>query len=475
MHKKIGILISQEEFRGSVSLKFWARALAILVALLAPTFNGGRIYGEALPRVEPAARHIIVISVDGMGAQFYAAPSSTLHIPHLQRMKSEGSFAEAVEGVYPTLTYPSHTTIVTGRMPAEHGIYTNLSSRIAGKNPRDWFWFSNAIKVPTLWDEARKAHMTTASVFWPVTAGAPIDWDLPEIWDPAKGMVGDPMYVAKFATPGLLLEALMTLGPPPAGEDQDVTRAHLAEFLFKKHTPNLLLVHLDSLDETEHQYGPESAEAAATLERIDARIGEIMDAVRDTGLENSTDFFIVSDHGFMSVNRVISPNVLLAKAGLLTADEHGQVTGGKIATVSNGGSFFIYWPDGKTFQSEVDTALKPIRDQGLAWGVFDHHALVEMGADPAAQMAVEAPRGAMFGSEAGGELVTKMNTPGGTHGYLPYRKGLEASFIAWGPHIKSGVNLHRILMTSIGPTLLKAMGINDPHFGSQPPLIEIFK
>jgi len=432
VHKKIGMLNSMQKVYGFSSLKFWTRALVILATLLCPTFNGARFYGQALPGVEPATRHIVVISVDGMGAQFYISPSSNLHIPHLLRMKSEGSFAEAVEGVYPTVTYPSHTTIVTGRMPAEHGIYTNLSSREAGKNPRDWFWFSKAIKVPTLWDEARKAHLTTGSVFWPVTAGAAIDWDLPEIWDPAKGMVGDPIYVAKFATPGLLLEALMILGPPPAGEDQDGTRAHLAEFLFKKHTPNLLLVHLDSLDETEHQHGPESAEAAATLERIDVRIGEIMDAVKDAGLEKSTDFFIVSDHGFMSINRVINPNVLLAKAGLLTADEHGQVTGGKIATVSNGGSFFIYWPEGKNLESDVDAALKPLRDQGLAWSVFDHAALVEMGADPAAQMALEAPRGAMFGSVAGGALTSEMKTPGGTHGFLPHRKGLEASFIAWG-------------------------------------------
>ena len=475
VYRKLGKLISKKKFYRFTFLKFWACALVLLMALLCPVPNGERSGGEASPRVESIARHIAVISVDGMGAHFYMSPSSNLHVPHLQRMKTEGSFAEAVEGVYPTLTYPSHTTIVTGRMPAEHGIYTNLSSRVAGKNPRDWFWFSNAIKVPTLWDEARKAHLTTASVFWPVTAGAPIDWDFPEIWDPAKGMVGDPIYVAKFATPGLLLEALMMLGPPLAGEDQDVTRTHLAEYLIKKHAPNLLLVHLETLDETEHQHGPESAEAVATLERIDARIGEIIGAVKEAGLENSTDFFLVSDHGFMSINRVIAPNVLLAKAGLLTVDAQGRVTGAKVATVSNGGSFFIYWPDGYNFQGEVDVALKPLRDQGLVWSVFDHRALVEMGADPKAQMALEAPRGAMFGSQAGGELVTEMKTTGGTHGYFPYRKGLEASFIAWGPGIKSGVNLHRIRMTSIGATLLKAMGIDNPNFGSQPPLKDIFK
>ena len=68
-------------------------------------------------------------------------------------------------GVYPSLTYPSHTTIAPGRMPAEHGIYSNLSSREPGKNLEDWFWFANAIKVPTLWDEARAEPLTTGCGF----------------------------------------------------------------------------------------------------------------------------------------------------------------------------------------------------------------------------------------------------------------------------------------------------------------------
>jgi len=455
--------------------KSWEIGFVLVVALAWGAVSAVEARGQGSPRAEAPARHVVVISVDGMGAQFYMSPPSDLRIPHLLRMKSEGSFAEAVEGIYPTVTYPSHTTIVTGRLPAEHGIYTNLSSREAGKNPHDWFWFANAIKIRTLWDEARQAHLTTASVFWPVTAGAAIDWDLPEIWDPAKGEVGDPLYVAKFATPGLLMEALMALGAPPADEDNDVTRAHLSTFLLKSHKPNLLLIHLDTLDETEHHFGPDSAEAAATLERIDARIGEIVDAVKEAGLENSTDFFIVSDHGFMSVDREIRPNVLLAKAGLLTLDASGQIIGGKVATVSNGGSFFIYWPVSTNLQSEVDAALKPLRDQGLVWAVFDRQALREMGADPGACMALDPPRSAMYGPAASGPWVANLKSQVGSHGYLPYRSGLEASFIAWGPDIKSGIDLHRIRMTSIAPTLLKALGVNDQQFGSQPALDEIFK
>ena len=182
----------------------------------------------------------MVISVDGMAATWYTAPPPGLRIPNIRRLTEGGSYAEGVEGVYPTVTYPAHTTLVTGRPPAEHGVYTNLSSREPGKNPGDWFWFSSAIKVPTLWDEARRAHLSTASVAWPVTAGAAIDWDIPEIWDPQKGEVADPLYVAKYMNPLVALE-LAALGAPEPGSDTDVDRTRLAVYLLKSHKPNLLL------------------------------------------------------------------------------------------------------------------------------------------------------------------------------------------------------------------------------------------
>jgi predicted AlkP superfamily pyrophosphatase or phosphodiesterase len=446
--------------------------LAVLAAL---GFWALRLSGQTLGTGEARARHVLVISVDGLGANLYAQLAPTVRVPNLQRLRAEGSYAEGVTGVYPSVTYASHTTIVTGRMPAEHGIYTNLSSRQAGQSPRDWFWFSKAIQAPTLWDEARRNHLTTGSVFWPVTAGALIDWDIPEIWDPQKGEVGDPLYVAKYATPGLLFQALTEIGPPPPGTDQDVSGTRLATFLLKAYKPNLLLVHFLSLDTAEHRHGPQSSEVAATLANEDKLIGDLLEALKENGLEKSTDVFVVSDHGFLTVLNELAPNVLLAQAGLLTTDEKGSITGGKVATVSNGGSFFIYWPEGQDLRAEVDAALKPLRDQGVLWGIFNRSALREMGAEPAAQMALEAAEGWAFSSGAHGALVSKMKAPSGTHGYLPSRSGLEASFVAWGPEIRAGVNLHRVRMTAIGPTILKAMGIQDPQFGDEPALAEIFR
>ena len=118
--------------------------------------GGAARAGNALP----PERRVILISVDGLPSQFYLHPEEfRLRIPNLMRLKSEGNYAEALEGVYPSVTYLSHTTLVTGRWPREHGIFTNLSSRKAGVRPRDWFWYAEAIRVPTLWDLARKKRV----------------------------------------------------------------------------------------------------------------------------------------------------------------------------------------------------------------------------------------------------------------------------------------------------------------------------
>jgi predicted AlkP superfamily pyrophosphatase or phosphodiesterase len=421
------------------------------------------------------ARHVLVVSLDGVYPELYLSESSQLHIPNLLRLKHEGSYAEGVRGVYPSVTYPSHTTLVTGRLPAEHGIYTNIAVREAGKMPHEWFWYASAIKAPTLWDEARRHHLTTAGVSWPVTAGAAIDWNVPEIWDPATEERFDLQYVTKFATPGLIPEVLASLGPPVPGTDTDTLRARLAIYLIKKYRPNLMLVHLTGFDNVQHTAALGSPEAQAVLARVDERLGEIVRAVEEGDLKDSTDIFVVSDHGFAPIERYLQPNVLLVKAGLLTANEKGYVTGGRVATVANGGSFFIYWPEEQNLRGEVLAALKPLLDQGALWGVIERPGLANLGAEPAVQLALEAPDGVSFGRGASGEAVGKLRAPAGTHGYLPFRKAMEASFIAWGPRIKKGIDLHHIPMTVVAPTVLKDLGIDDPSLGEQPPLADLFQ
>ena len=79
-----------------------------------------------------------------------------------------------VTGVTPTVTYPSHTTLVTGVAPAVHGILNNTPFDPLGENAGGWYWYADDIKVPTLWDVAGDAGLVTANVDWPVTVGARI-------------------------------------------------------------------------------------------------------------------------------------------------------------------------------------------------------------------------------------------------------------------------------------------------------------
>jgi predicted AlkP superfamily pyrophosphatase or phosphodiesterase len=68
-----------------------------------------------------------------------------LKIPHLRALLARGAHATGVIGVVPTVTYPSHTTLVTGAAPARHGIYSNNSFDPFNRNQGGWYWFASDI------------------------------------------------------------------------------------------------------------------------------------------------------------------------------------------------------------------------------------------------------------------------------------------------------------------------------------------
>ena len=439
--------------------------LAALIGCLWGSLTGGAARAE---NALPPERRVILISVDGLPPDLYLHPDKYgLKIPHIRRLKREGSYAEAVEGVYPSVTYPSHTTLVTGRWPREHGIFTNRSSRKAGVRPLDWFWYAEAIRVPTLWDLARKKGLRTGAVSWPVTAGARIDWNLPEIWDPSVMNLSAWEVIARHASPlGLLEEAFEALGPPREARPVDNIRTRLATYILKTYRPHLFFLHLADLDSAHHRTGPGSKTAIDTLERIDGLIGDIRKSVEEAGLADETAYFIVSDHGFMAVRDTIHPNVLLAEAGLLSVNSEGKITAGEIATQASGGSFLIYWPEDRKDElaRRVDEALRPLRQQDLLWGIFGEEAVADLHADEGARLILEAPDGYSFGGRASGSWLQNRARVGGTHGYLPTRREMAAAFIAAGPGIEKRGNLGRIKMVSIAPMIAGYLGISGPEF-----------
>ena len=165
----------------------------------------------------------------------------------------------------PTVTYPSHTTLMTGVWPAKHGILGNATFDPLQKNYQGWYWYAEDIRVPTLWDAAAAAGRTTASIQWPATVGAKITWDIPEVW--RAGTPEDAKLLRALSTPGLLNEAAAEIGEYRGGIDTigegDEVRGKYAVWMLEKKRPGLLILHLTALDHTEHETGVFSAESIA--------------------------------------------------------------------------------------------------------------------------------------------------------------------------------------------------------------------
>ena len=138
----------------------------------------------ALLAVPALAAPVLMISIDGLRPDYVTqADQHGLKIPHLRKFVTEGAYADGVIGVVPTITYPTHTTLVTGVWPAEHGILGNATFDPLLENFSGWYWYANDIRVPTLWEAADKARIVTASLNWPVTVGAKgVRYLVPEYW-----------------------------------------------------------------------------------------------------------------------------------------------------------------------------------------------------------------------------------------------------------------------------------------------------
>ena len=423
------------------------------------------------------ARSLLLVSIDGMRPDYVTrAEEHGLKIPHLREMLRDGSYAEAVVGVVPTVTYPSHTTIVTGVWPAEHGIYANTTFDPEFKNLQGWYWYAEDIKAPTLWSAAKQVGFKTASVNWPVTVGAKIDYLIPEVW--RAGTADDRKLVRALSTPGMLGDLEEQLGPY-ADELQtdlpnDRLRAKFAVAILRKYKPGFMTVHLAALDHTEHGSGPFSAEADAVLEGTDELIGDLQGAARSA--DPRAMVCVVSDHGFANIVHHLNLTAAFVKAGLVQPGNKKTLFGTpsieswRAMPWVNGGSAAIVLKDPQDEATRTATAnllrqLAADPANGIN-RVVGEDELQRMGGFPTAAFLVDMKEGYAIENSLAGPLLREVK-PGGTHGYLPEHPDLRASFFIEGPGIARGKDLGVIDMRQIAPTLSKLLGAKLPSAKQQ--------
>ena len=416
---------------------------------------------EAKPRTP-----VVLVSIDGLKPEYVlGADAHGLKIPNLRRFLKEGAYASGVHGVVPTVTYPSHTTLLTGVSPARHGIYANTTFDPLRKNFGGWYWYAQDIKVPTLWDAARDAGLTTVNVHWPVSVAAHITWNLPQYW--RAGTADDRKLLRALTTPGLLDALEKELGPYADGVDEsiegDENRARFAVRLLELKRPEFATIYLTALDHEEHASGPFSPQSDAVLERIDAALGRILDAVQRV-YDGRAVVCVVSDHGFVPTSKALHLGVAFRSAGLVEFGEKDQIKSWKATIWGAGGSEAIILHD------KNDTATKAKVAELLAKLAADpangidrivsEEELHARGGFPEATFLVALRPGYVTGENVSGDLVTSSNVKG-MHGYWPEELEMKSSFFILGPGWAAH-SVGEIDMRSIAPTLALILGVPLP-------------
>ncbi|HMH14240.1 MAG TPA: ectonucleotide pyrophosphatase/phosphodiesterase [Edaphobacter sp.] len=406
-------------------------------------------------------RQVILISIDGMTPDEYIHPDEHhLAIPNLRAMAAAGCASPGMLGVFPSSTYPSHTSMVTGVPPAIHGIVSNTPIDPFNLESGGWYYYAEQIKVPTLYQIVRNSGIKTAAVSWPVTVGADINYLIPE-YRPIR-TPEDLALVHALSTKGLMQEFEQTskTTEPPLS---DAWRTEAAMYILRTRKPGLLLLHLSGLDEEQHKYGPHTPETHAELERLDAMIGKLRQQVEQSGNAANTSWLIVSDHGFLPYSKQFNPLVALRNAGLIDADDNGKVRSWKVYARNSTGSFVLEAKDksdtasiAKATALMQQLAADPANGIARLYTVEDLH---DLGASPDAFLGAEAARGFGFGASLTGPLL---NTPTnkGTHGYNPSIREMHPSFILYGAGITPCKSLPDVKIFDVGPTAAALLGVS---------------
>lgn len=426
-----------------------------------------------------AATHgaiVVLITIDGFPARALKDPR--LPMPTLRRLQQEGAYAQAMQPINPSVTWPNHTTLITGVNASEHHVMANglitLASDGTMPDVKPWTPKDELVHARTLYDALAEKGMSTGQVDWvAIYAAKNVQWSFAEKPD-ADGPIARDLIAQGLVTP----DQLKSFGDDssPAWRDQIWTDAAID--ILTRHTPNLLLFHLLQTDTLQHEYGALSPASYAAFAYADACIARLIDAARKAGLLDRITFVIASDHGFTDYTRVIRPNVALVQQGWLRM-EKGSYRG-DVWILPEGGEASLY-----IRERNKRAALLPKLKSYLATmpgvaAVYSGDEAKQLGI-PAPDTTTQAPdlyllakAGYAFAEGTEAPLITNVKPARGAHGYLNTEPDMQALFIASGAHVRRGVDLGAINNLRVAPTIAKILDVSLPA-AAQAPLTDMLQ
>lgn len=418
-------------------------------------------------------RHVVLVSIDGLAARYLDDPRADM--PTIRGLREHGASAAGMITSFPSVTWPSHTSLITGTRPRTHGV---LANAVFDRLTRQQIVYigdqqltePEAVHVPTLYDAAHAAGLKTAAIAWPCTNGSRfLDWTVP---DAATTELHE-----RYTTPGLVHE-LSTAGIDISQfgrwgwQKQYVPRRdrlypQIATYLLDKKQANLVLVHIITVDGVQHLFGPDTFPARQAVAFADQCVKTIWQCLQKPEFVGNATLFVVSDHGFAGYDKFIHPNVVLRKLGLIDADAGGNVKSRSAWSVSTGGSAFVYLFGHKAI-AQTAAVVAALGKLGGVERVLQGPELIKLGLPSPAdnlqmpQLILTTSPGFSFHDAVAGDAITDAGGHKGCHGHLPQPSFMHATFVAAGAGIKPGARLKIIQNIDVAPTIARLLHVKLP-------------
>jgi len=422
-------------------------------------------------------KKLIVFSADAMVTEDLQHLST---LPNYKKYLAGGCAVKKVRSIYPTITYPCHTTMITGVYPDRHGVCGNFQFH-PGVTELPWKWdYSCNHCRQDIFTAAKKAGYSTAAVFWPVTGNHPaIDYLIDEYWKQSP----DETPAETWGREGSDARMIEIINRHMAGTE---VRKHPSTEKFivactcdiiREYKPDLMFLHPANIDAYRHRNGVFNDRVTKAVDETDEWIGEIMEAVKDAGVLEETNFVLTSDHGQMDIRRVLNPNVIFADKGLIRVNKEGSLKDWDAWCLSGGLSDLVYLkdPEDKALYAKVRDLLNFMCEEGI-YGISrvftaeeaekEHHLKGDF------SFVLESDDYTSFGDAFVRPIVRNFDVSDyrygrATHGHLP-EKGPQPVFLASGPDFARNVTIEEGRLIDEAPTYAAMLGVDLPGTDGKP-------
>lgn len=384
-------------------------------------------------------KRLCMISLDALSQ---ADAQRLFALPNLRELRERGTLCTQVKTVYPTITYPIHTSMLTGCYPQKHGIFHNQPFQ--GDTPpklREWFWEIGQIRVKTLHQAAKEKGLDVASVLWPVSGKNPYTRrNFPEVL-PLPGE-NAALKMLSYGTPLWVLQTELKYGKQRVSIKQphlDRYAAILCEQLYlSRRPPDVLTVHLVDVDAMRHWHGTNSDQAVQAMQRMDENVGRIVNAVKKAGLYEETVFCIVSDHGHRDAPHGVLLDAVLKKH-----------TGCRAQSLGMGA--YIHGED----LAAARRYLEENREKLCIGHIYDEAEICSLQGPENVHLAVDAADGCCF--------VDAPEETKGEHGFSLNVPQAQVLWLMAGPGIREKGVVEKAAVVDIAPTLSNIMQLSLPQ------------